>query len=602
MAGVPAYITPLSYIRGSGTQYITTEINLRSTDVIKSRWRFENSAGNVYGCFSGSSANDNFCLYAGSASTNAYIRYNGQVVRDFKAANDTIYDLEHGPDGFTAGSTSVTFTAATFTCSAPMYIFMLPNSSSAKVKARCYGLRIYRDGALAYNFIPARNELTSEVGLFEAVNGVWYGNAGTGTFTAGDDLNYALQPLLLRRRMALLGVAKQYATRIKYIRGGADGSYIDTGITADNTVKVIVWARNFGPATGFFFGSRVAAGQDTFGLTTVTGPNLGRIRVDYAQSITTFTGDQFKNMSGYHKYELYDGVLKVDDVVLATAQTGTFVNNYNIHLLGTNTSGTHSIPSMPIDICACQIYKNNILVRDFTPVNSPNIGLYDAVSGEVFTNAGSGAFTYGTFNPDAYTPLEYIVATADQWFDTPAKVAYGDYVVAKFRNTETTARVSFPFGVNTHIDNTRYAFRVYYGSATSLNSRFYMEYGQRSGSDPTAVSLYNSTNPRLTDLDLVFFKQQQYGYLYRNNTQLSYGGSSYASASFETKNGITIGTASNGKQSDYAFKGYIYYVGVGSKGAFVPAKVNGVAGMYDTYNDIFYSSETSTPFIAGPEL
>ena len=209
MAGVPAYITPLSYIRGSGSQYITTDFYLRSTDVVKSKWRFENSAGNVYGCFTSSGADDNFCLYAGSASNNAYIRYNGQVVRDFKAANGTIYNLEHGPDGFFANGAQVTsFNAATFECSAPMYIFMLPNSSSAKVTARCYGLTVFRGGDQLCNFIPARNELTGEVGFYESVGGVFYENAGTGAFTAGPEVNFSVKTLLLKRRRALMGAAK----------------------------------------------------------------------------------------------------------------------------------------------------------------------------------------------------------------------------------------------------------------------------------------------------------------------------------------------------------------------------------------------------------
>lgn len=209
MAGIPLHITPLSYIRGSGSQYITTDFYLRSTDVVKSKWRFENSAGNVYGCFTSSGADDNFCLYAGSASNNAYIRYNGQLVRDFKAVNGTIYNIEQGPDGFFAnGSKEANFDAASFTCSAPMYIFMLPNSSSAKVTARCYGLRIYRDGALAYNFIPAENTQLDEVGMWESVNGVWYSNAGTGEFTAGPETVVPLKTLLLKRRRALMSVAK----------------------------------------------------------------------------------------------------------------------------------------------------------------------------------------------------------------------------------------------------------------------------------------------------------------------------------------------------------------------------------------------------------
>ena len=182
----PTDITQVAFIAGSGTQYIVTDIHLLSTDKVVSKWRFQNVAGNVYGCFSGSNDNDNFCLYAGGASTSAYIRYDGQLVREFKPTSGTIYELEQGPDGFFVdGNKVVDFTEATFTCDAPMYIFMLPNSSSAKVTARCYGLQVIRGGNVIYDFVPAINEVSGEVGMWEAVLGTWYGNAGTGSFTSG---------------------------------------------------------------------------------------------------------------------------------------------------------------------------------------------------------------------------------------------------------------------------------------------------------------------------------------------------------------------------------------------------------------------------------
>lgn len=205
MAGIPLHITPLSYIRGSGSQYITTDIYLRSTDTVKSKWRFEGQAGNTYGCYTSGGADDNFCLYAGSQSVNAYIRYNGQVVREFKPPTGTIHELEQGPDGFfDDGVRLVSFSQATFTCSAPMYIFMLPNSTSAKVTARCYGLTVYRDGEQVCNFIPARNELTGEVGFWESVGGVFYENAGTGSFSAGPEVNFSVKTLLLKRRRTMM--------------------------------------------------------------------------------------------------------------------------------------------------------------------------------------------------------------------------------------------------------------------------------------------------------------------------------------------------------------------------------------------------------------
>lgn len=283
MAGVPAYITPLSYIRGSGTQYITTGIHLRSTDVVKSKWQFEGASGNVYGCYTSGSADDNFCLYAGSASANAYIRYNGQLVRGFKAANGTIYNLEHGPDGFFANGDQVTsFNAATFECSAPMYIFMLPNSSSAKVTARCYGLTVYRDGDQLCNFIPARNELTGEVGFYESVGGVFYENAGTGAFTAGPEVNFSVKTLLLKRRRALLGAAKHY--EIPPASDGYTWCYYDVNDT-QNATKLL--NANTGIDSTMIVDGTPVARSNTY-LFQTTGIHLVKFKFNNPGAITQY--------------------------------------------------------------------------------------------------------------------------------------------------------------------------------------------------------------------------------------------------------------------------------------------------------------------------
>jgi hypothetical protein len=64
-----------------------------------------------------------------------------------------------------------------------------------------------------------------------------------------------------------------------------------------------------------------------------------------------------------------------------------------------------------------------------------------------------------------------------------------------------------------------------------------------------------------------------------------------------------VGTANiNDSWEVYPFYGYIYYIGFGTDKNFVPAKVNNVAGMYDTYNDVFYPSASGAAFIAGSEL
>ena len=51
-------------------------------------------------------------------------------------------------------------------------------------------------------------------------------------------------------------------------------------------------------------------------------------------------------------------------------------------------------------IASCRIYDNNILVRDYITVRRGTVGyLYDRVSGQLFGNAGTGAFGYGNDLP-----------------------------------------------------------------------------------------------------------------------------------------------------------------------------------------------------------
>ena len=385
-----------------------------------------------------------------------------------------------------------------------------------------------------------------------------------------------------------------------YIRGGADGSYIDTGITADNTVKMIVWARNWNPTAGFLFGSRVAFAQNSFCIGAPSGAPTGSIRIDYGQSADTYSFDQFKNLSGYHKYELYQGVLKVDDVVQASATDSTFSNNVNIHLLGVNTDGTHANPGLPIDICACQIYKNDVLVRDFTAVNTPSVGLYDAVSQTLFTNAGSGSLTYGEFDKNAYTPLEYIECSNSQYFDTGVKGSYSLPIVSKIRSTNTTVSWMGYMGVFSSSPASCCAFT--FGNQVDRNVQLSFRLG--ASTSDVRIFIGGSALANLTNIDAVIVKNNNVGTTYVDNVQKGTGTKSNVATTFETNLTMYVGATRSGESSviDNRFIGRIYYVGLGAQRSFVPAKKGTKVGMYDTYNDVFYSSETDTPFIAGSTI
>lgn len=380
-----------------------------------------------------------------------------------------------------------------------------------------------------------------------------------------------------------------------YIRGGADGSYIDTGITPDETTRVIVWARNFNPATNYtwLFGSREAGMTEQFGVYGCITANTGKIGGLYASEFF-YTGDAFSLMSGYHKYELNGNVFSVDDTVVATATAATITSSKTIYLFGMNSDSTLMSPVSPIDIFACQIYKNGVLVRNFTAVDSPSVGLYDSVSDTVFTNDGNGAFTYGTFNANSYTPLEYISCSKAQYFDSGVYASNTNSIVSKFMITATGRNWKNVFGSRGASDTNMIELRI--GNTTVANRYFYIRYASNSAKLIDSGGSQNS-------VDLVYTFSGGKGSLFKNFSALG-SAQSFTETTFQSTYTIYVGVSNIAGTVSLTdgFAGRIYYLMLDKTHVYVPAKVNDVAGMYETYSGVFYPSATETPFVAGPTI
>jgi hypothetical protein len=76
----------------------------------------------------------------------------------------------------------------TFSCGCALFIFDsnqkgTPLKKSASMKL--YYLEIYDNGSLVRSFIPCVRNSDSQIGLYDIVNGVFYQNQGTGSFTYG---------------------------------------------------------------------------------------------------------------------------------------------------------------------------------------------------------------------------------------------------------------------------------------------------------------------------------------------------------------------------------------------------------------------------------
>jgi len=95
-------------------------------------------------------------------------------------------------------------------------------------------------------------------------------------------------------------------------------------------------------------------------------------------------------------------IIKIDgSVVQQFAKSGySGTSARSVYLFGLN-DGSNNVNSFLAQMGATKLWMNGSLVRDFIPVRFANTNnqsegaMYDRVSGELFRNAGTGAFTIG---------------------------------------------------------------------------------------------------------------------------------------------------------------------------------------------------------------
>lgn len=166
--------------------------------------------------------------------------------------------------------------------------------------------------------------------------------------------------------------------------------YIDTGIVTNNNSKIVIQAQAT-DAIGMgyrLFGSRTGAKVGNFIST-----NNDKVYVDYGGSSFEAT---FALDNNIHTYNLDKNKFYYDGVLLKEWNIITFNAPSNAYLFGAYHDG--SIVVKPWKVWYCRLYDNGRIVRDLVPCyrKSDNIvGMYDLVSGNFFTNKGTGVFSTG---------------------------------------------------------------------------------------------------------------------------------------------------------------------------------------------------------------
>lgn len=189
---LPEGYTQVEYIESSGTQYIDTGfVPNQDTRVVMDFAGVNVGSDNValFGARTGSTANV-FALWVSKSAINPHygnVAYNTKTI-SMTCNQRLTYDMNKNVT--TVGTTSATFSKPTFSSGCSLYLFALNANGTVDdrmVSGKLYSCKIYDNGTLIRNFIPCKNA-SGTVGLYDLVNNKFYANAGSGTFTAGIEI------------------------------------------------------------------------------------------------------------------------------------------------------------------------------------------------------------------------------------------------------------------------------------------------------------------------------------------------------------------------------------------------------------------------------
>ena len=370
---VPAGYTEVEWIQSSGTQYIDTGVSTPEGCRVQCKVAYTSLSSTLAVVFGSHDAAPpyyrNFL-----AATSSIWELGAYGTADFGSpAVNTEYEIDANTKSGeiactvngTAYSINQSIAPSAQRSALSVYLFAIHYADGlfpAKMKAWWY--KVYVGGTLVRDFIPCKNP-AGVVGLYDLVGGEFYTTP------------LATEPVNLPDGYTQLAYLQSTGTQ-----------YIDSGLKGDSDVRVTVdfEITDFGSGTTFIFG---AQGTDsvryTLGMTSA-----GAFRSDFG---TAMTSGSAASLNTRFSADKNGNICTVGGQTLTSA-AATFTGTTNIYLFARSYS---SVSCSKIKMYRCQMYKIGTLVRDFVPArnSSGTLGLYDAVNGTFYTNAGTGTFTAG---------------------------------------------------------------------------------------------------------------------------------------------------------------------------------------------------------------
>lgn len=564
---LPDNYTQLEYIESSGTQYIDTGYIPNQDTRIMAEMVYASYSDATCGLFGqrapGGAQQFELMYLSGryyfSYGSNQYSAAASSPIGKHMFIDLSKTSATINVDGTVANVTPTT--AETFTGFTTLKIHTLDrNGVNYLSNSRIYSFKIYENGTSVRDFVPCKNA-SGVIGLYDLVNGKFYTNAGSGTFSAGSivgEYEFMLTYPSMKKTLPAGYTELEYieATGTQFINTGVTGhARWEFDIQFTNTTKRQLmgyqgskdeyWGCQTDGKYGLFAGSTigVAGGRDT-------------IVHDFQQGAATlWVQNQTYNIGGH-------------------ATLGS--NQYQLF----NIMGAGSGYECCAKLWRCKCIQNGSLIRDFIPAmrnSDGTIGLIDVVNNVFYTNAGSGYFLCN------YSWLSYIYSTGTQYINTGFTPNQETRVVMEY-DLDATA----PNGGWT----TLFSSRNNGTNCFSMFSPSSFAYAHNQYASETINQTFNLSGRHIVD---------------KNKNQTFIDGNFIGAHTYTTFTGDVQLRLFNDNQpkggANHNAVGKIYSCKIYNNGTlvrdFAPCNYGGSIGLWDKVNNAFYGNAGTGSFRAG---
>ena len=186
---LPAGYTQVEYIQSSGTQYIDTGFKPnQDTRVVMDVEVTSGATSFLFGTRDNSSANDTSRSFSMPQISGTSLRSDYGSTEIAIAINPIQrLSIDKDKNSTKVNGTTATATAQTFQSSCNLCLLTVNTAgtiNATKTSAKLFSCKIYDNGTLIRDYVSCTNS-AGAAGLYDLVNGVFYTNAGTGTFAVG---------------------------------------------------------------------------------------------------------------------------------------------------------------------------------------------------------------------------------------------------------------------------------------------------------------------------------------------------------------------------------------------------------------------------------